>query len=78
LRDAGLGATINSDDPAHFGGYLNQNFIETFAARPQLTARHAHRLAANSFEASISGADNKLHWAGALDAAFAAAARQAQ
>jgi adenosine deaminase len=41
-------------------------------------ARHAHRLAANSFEASFAGADDKLHWAGALDAAFAAAARQAQ
>ena len=75
---AGLCATINSDDPAYFGGYLNQNFIETFAALPQLTARHAHRLAANKFEASFAGADDKLHWAGALDAAFAAVARQAQ
>jgi adenosine deaminase len=29
LLDAGLCATINSDDPAYFGGYLNQNFVET-------------------------------------------------
>ena len=25
-------ATVNSDDPAYFGGYLNDNFIQTFAA----------------------------------------------
>ena len=32
LLDGGLCATVNSDDPAYFGGYINQNFIETFAA----------------------------------------------
>ena len=32
LLDAGLVATVNSDDPAYFGGYINQNFLETFAA----------------------------------------------
>jgi adenosine deaminase len=26
LLDAGLCATVNSDDPAYFGGYLNENF----------------------------------------------------
>ena len=78
LLEAGLCATINSDDPAYFGGYMNQNFVETFAALPQLTARHAHRLAANSFEASFAGAEDKLRWASALDDVFAAAARQGQ
>ena len=39
LLEAGLCATINSDDPAYFGGYINQNFLETFAALPQLTAQ---------------------------------------
>ena len=38
LLAAGLKATINSDDPADFGGYVNQNFVETFAA---LAARRA-------------------------------------
>ena len=43
LLEAGLVATINSDDPAYFGGYINQNFLETFAAlprwaRPRLTS----------------------------------------
>ena len=70
LLDAGLCATINSDDPAYFGGYMNQNWIETFAALPQLTAAHAHRLAANSFEASFAPAADKARWRTALDAAF--------
>ena len=39
LLDAGLCATVNSDDPAYFGGYINTNFVETFAALPQLGAR---------------------------------------
>ncbi|MDE2297751.1 MAG: adenosine deaminase family protein, partial [Burkholderiales bacterium] len=71
MLDAGLCATINSDDPAYFGGYLNQNFIATFEALPQLTARHAHRLASNSFEASFAGADVKRRWTEALDKVFA-------
>ncbi|MBC7599641.1 MAG: adenosine deaminase, partial [Polaromonas sp.] len=32
LLDAGLAATVNSDDPAYFGGYINDNFTQTFAA----------------------------------------------
>ena len=77
LLDAGLCATLNSDDPAYFGGYLNQNFVETFAALPGLTARHAHRLAANSFEASFAEAARKHAWRESLDAMFAAASRDA-
>src|SRR6185369_932078 len=30
MLDSGLTATLNSDDPAYFGGYLNDNFIQTF------------------------------------------------
>ena len=54
LLDAGLVATINSDDPAYFGGYLNQNFLESFEALPDLGATHAYVLARNSFEASFA------------------------
>jgi adenosine deaminase len=72
LLEAGLCATVNSDDPAYFGGYINQNFLEAFAALPQLTARHAHRLAANSFEASFADAAAKARWHRALDKVFAA------
>ena len=72
LLDAGLCATVNSDDPAYFGGYINQNYLEAFAALPQLGAQHAHRLAANSFEASFVDADTKGRWYQALDKVFAA------
>ena len=58
LLDAGLVATVNSDDPAYFGGYLNENFTQIFAATG-LTAQHAYQLAANSFEASFIDAARK-------------------
>jgi len=73
LLAAGLCATVNSDDPAYFGGYVNQNYLATFEALPQLTARHAHQLASNSFEASFASADDKRRWVSALDRVFAAA-----
>lgn len=52
LLDAGLAATVNSDDPAYFGGYVNDNFVQTFAVTG-LTAHHAYQLARNSFAASF-------------------------
>ncbi len=70
LLDAGLCATVNSDDPAYFGGYINQNFVETFAALPRLGAREAYRLAANSFDASFVDPARKQAWQGRLDAVF--------
>jgi adenosine deaminase len=73
LLDAGLKATVNSDDPAYFGGYVNQNFVETFEALPVLTARDAYTLARNSFEASFASPAQKAYWIAELDAVFAAA-----
>jgi adenine deaminase len=58
LLDASLCAMVNSDDPAYFGGYMNENFTQTFAATG-LTAQHAYQLARNSFEASFVGAEQK-------------------
>ncbi|GAA4019288.1 adenosine deaminase [Actimicrobium antarcticum] len=52
LLDAGLVVTVNSDDPAYFGGYMNDNFIATFEALP-LTRQHAQQLARNSFDAAF-------------------------
>ncbi len=72
LLDAGLVATVNSDDPAYFGGYMNQNFTETFAALG-LGAPAAYQLARNSFEASFASAADKARWIGQLDEAFARA-----
>jgi len=72
LLDAGLCVTVNSDDPAYFGGYVNDNFLQTFAALPTLTARDAWQLAANSFEASFADAAHKQSWRQQLDEVFAA------
>ncbi|MBX3606548.1 MAG: adenosine deaminase [Piscinibacter sp.] len=74
LLAAGIRATVNSDDPAYFGGYINQNFVETFAALPQLGAREAYALARNSFEASFVDDAAKASWLAQLDASFADAA----
>ena len=70
LLQAGLVATINSDDPAYFGGYVNDNFIAAFEALPQLGAREAWQLARNSFDASFADAAHKQRWRNSLDALF--------
>ncbi|MDB5869906.1 MAG: adenosine deaminase [Polaromonas sp.] len=69
LLDAGLAATVNSDDPAYFGGYMNDNFVQTFAATG-LDASHAYTLARNSFEASFIEGAAKQRYIGRLDEAF--------
>ena len=74
LLAAGLCATVNSDDPAYFGGYMNDNFIATFDALPQLGVAEAYRLMGNSFEAAFAPAEAKAAWMARLDAAFSAAA----
>jgi adenine deaminase len=71
LLASGLVATVNSDDPAYFGGYLHQNFVETFAALPALQAPQAYTLARNSIEASFAEASAKARWVEQLDARFA-------
>jgi adenine deaminase len=71
LLASGLVATVNSDDPAYFGGYLHQNFVETFAALPALQAPQAYTLARNSIEASFADASAKARWIDQLDARFA-------
>ena len=73
LLEAGICATVNSDDPAYFGGYVGDNYVQTFAALPQLGARQAWQLAANSFEASFARPADKLRWRQALDDCFARA-----
>ncbi len=69
LLGEGLCITLNSDDPAYFGGYLNQNFMSSFEALA-LNARDAWQLAANSFEASFALPRQKAQWLGQLDQYF--------
>jgi adenosine deaminase len=52
LLEAGVVATINSDDPAYFGGYVTHNFDRALSALG-LGAPAAARLARNSLEAAF-------------------------
>jgi len=73
LLDAGLQVTVNSDDPAYFGGYVNRNYVECFATLP-LDASHAYRLARAGFEASFCEAGERARMIHEVDRFFAAAA----
>ena len=71
LLDAGLLATVNSDDPAYFGGYMNDNFEAVFDALP-LHQAHAEQLARNSFSAAFLDPDTKQGYLDEVDRFFAA------
>lgn len=70
LLAVGLCATVNSDDPAYFGGYVNENYRQVFAATG-MGARQAWELAANSFEAAFAPDADKARWLGQLNTVFA-------
>ncbi|MFC5498498.1 adenosine deaminase [Caenimonas terrae] len=70
LLGAGLCVTVNSDDPAYFGGYMNDNFVQTFAATG-LGARQAYQLALNSFNASFVSERVKRNYGEMLAGTFA-------
>lgn len=67
LLDAGLKITINSDDPAYFGGYIGQNYLETAQAL-QLSRAELKRIARNSLEASFVPESLRAPWLARLDA----------
>ncbi|MEO9953521.1 adenosine deaminase [Nonlabens sp.] len=61
MLDKGILATIHSDDPAYFGGYMNENYYETAKAL-NLTNDQLQQLAINAFEASwLSDSDKQKH-----------------
>ncbi len=64
MLDLGLAATVNSDDPAYFGGYVNDNFR---AVAPLLNAAQIVTLAKNSFAGSFLSPDEKLRHIAAID-----------
>ncbi|MBI4681556.1 MAG: adenosine deaminase [Nitrospirae bacterium] len=61
MMERGLLVTVNSDDPAYFGGYINENYSAITKAL-NLTADDVYKLAINSFEASFleEGIKNKM------------------
>ncbi|MEM2249108.1 MAG: adenosine deaminase [Candidatus Bathyarchaeia archaeon] len=58
MFDKGLLVTVNSDDPAYFGGYINENYIAVQRAL-RLDAHHIFELAKNSFQASFLSEQKK-------------------
>jgi len=58
MLQKGLLATINSDDPAYFGGYMNANYIEVVAALT-LTKEEVCQLTKNAFQASFLNDNQK-------------------
>lgn len=66
LLNRGLCVTINSDDPAYFGGYVTENFVAVERALG-LDRDDIHRLARNSFQAAFLGPDQKRIFLDELD-----------
>ena len=76
LLAAGLNVTVNSDDPAYFGGYVNDNYLQVFAATG-MGAAHAYQLARNSLEASFASPAQQAAWVQQLDDCFVRFAQSA-
>ena len=70
----GLFVTINSDDPAYFGGYIGDNYVGTAKALG-LTVDEMVRVARNSFSASFLSNSEKQHYLDAVDAYAATAGK---
>lgn len=67
MLDKGLRATVNSDDPAYFGGYISDNYRALIEHLP-VTRNHLYQLARNAFEAAwISDEEKTTH----LDSLYA-------
>lgn len=58
MLDKGMLVTVNSDDPAYFGGHLNDNYIH-IANALQLQEKDVITLAHNSFKASFLSPEEK-------------------
>ena len=66
MMEAGLLVTINSDDPAYFGGYLNDNYLAV-AQTFDLSRDDLRLLAKNSFQATFASEQEKEKWIGMVD-----------
>jgi adenosine deaminase len=71
MLELGLRATINSDDPAYFGGYINDNYRAAAAGRG-LGREALATLARNSFLGSFLDEDAKAAHLARLDAYLSA------
>ena len=58
MLETGMRATVNSDDPAYFPGYVNENLVATWEAA-ELSRGHIVQLAVNAFEAAWLTSEDK-------------------
>lgn len=71
LLDLGICATVNSDDPSYFGGYIAENYQQAQSAL-NLTKQELYQLAKNSFQASFLSPESKHELIAELDDYFQA------
>ena len=69
MMELGMKVTVNSDDPAYFGGQVNQNYIEIQKAL-NLSKKDIYELAKNSFEYALIGDDLKEKYLSELEAYY--------
>jgi adenosine deaminase len=72
MLDAGLLATVNSDDPAYFGGYVDAN-LAAVQREFGFDDKQLARLARNSFDACFAPEADKARWKAEVDSWLAAA-----
>ena len=61
MLNEGLMVMVNSDDPAYFGGYVNDNLVETQVAL-NLSKNELKTLIINSFKSSFLSEEKKMKW----------------
>lgn len=70
MLQKGLKATINSDDPAYFGGYMNENYWAVQEAL-QLSKEEIYQLTRNAFESTFLSKTSKNNLISRLDDYYA-------
>ena len=71
LVELGIAVTINSDDPAFFGGYINENYVKALQEFEEAERKEVLRkLCKNSFRASFISEEIKEMYCGLVDEAL--------
>ncbi|WP_321954703.1 adenosine deaminase [Paraburkholderia bannensis] len=73
LLDQGVAVTINSDDPAYFGGYVNENYSAIIEAL-KLDDKEVYTVLRNGFEASFVTPEERAALIAKLDQYWSSAA----
>lgn len=71
LLDAGLCVCVNADDPAYFGGYVNDNYRALLHALPALGAAQMRQLLLNSITSSWARPADQARWLSEIESVMA-------